>query len=99
MGADAPPPAAYFDAWYADMRTADAKDAIERRHLGLPAHVPSTSLLPWDGVADVVTALRLPADGTLLDLACGRGGYGLEVSARAGARLVGVDFSAEAIRQ
>jgi len=28
--------------------------------------------------ADVVTALRLPVGGTLLDLACGRGGYGLE---------------------
>ena len=32
-------------------------------------------------------------------MACGRGGYGLEVAARTGARLVGVDFSAEAVRQ
>ena len=36
---------------------------------------------------------------TLLDLACGRGGYGLEVAARTDTRLVGVDFSAEAVRQ
>lgn len=35
----------------------------------------------------------------LLDLACGRGGYGLTIAARTGARLIGVDFSAEAIRQ
>ena len=34
-----------------------------------------------------------------MDLACGRGGYGLEIAARTGARLVGVDFSAEAVRQ
>jgi SAM-dependent methyltransferase len=32
-------------------------------------------------------------------VACGRGGYGLEVGARTGARLVGVDFSAEALCQ
>jgi ubiquinone/menaquinone biosynthesis C-methylase UbiE len=35
----------------------------------------------------------------LLDLACGRAWYGLEIAARAGARLIGVDFSAEAVRQ
>ena len=35
----------------------------------------------------------------LVDLACGRGGYGLEIAARSGARLVGVDSSAEAVRQ
>lgn len=34
-----------------------------------------------------------------MDLACGRGGYGLEIAARTGTRLVGVDFSAEAVRQ
>jgi Ohr subfamily peroxiredoxin len=35
----------------------------------------------------------------LVDLACGRGGYGLEIAARTGARLIGIDFSAEAVRQ
>jgi ubiquinone/menaquinone biosynthesis C-methylase UbiE len=34
-----------------------------------------------------------------LDLACGRGGYGLEAARRSGTRLVGVDFSGEAVRQ
>jgi cyclopropane fatty-acyl-phospholipid synthase-like methyltransferase len=62
----------------------------------LPPHLMSTSLLGWDGIAEVTAALRMPADGTLLDLACGRGGYGLEIAARAGARLTGIDFSAEA---
>ena len=32
----------------------------------------------------------------MLDVACGRGGYGLEIAARTGARLVRGGFSAEA---
>jgi ubiquinone/menaquinone biosynthesis C-methylase UbiE len=90
---------AYFDQWYAEMVDSPVKDRIERRHLGLPPHLLSTSLLGWDGIAEVVEVLRLSPGGTLLDLACGRGGYGLEISARTGANVVGVDFSAEAIRQ
>jgi SAM-dependent methyltransferase len=72
---------------------------IQQRHLGLPEHLLSTSLLGWDGLAEVVEALRLSPSDTLLDLACGRGGYGLEIVARTSSRLVGVDFSAEALRQ
>jgi len=91
--------AAYFDGWYANMASSRAVDEIHQRHLGLPSHLLSTSLLGWDGIAEVVEALRLPPGGLLVDLACGRGGYGLEIAARTGARLVGVDFSAEALRQ
>lgn len=91
--------AAYFDDWYADMRNSPQKDEIEQRHLGLPAHVLSTSLLTWDGIAEVTAALDLSPGDVLLDLACGRGGYGLEVAARTGARHLGLDFSAEAVRQ
>src|SRR5216684_4486061 len=72
--------AEYFDGWYADMTTSPAKDEIQQRHLGLPPRLLSTSLLGWEGIAEAVAALRLPA-------------------ARTGARLVGVDFSAEAVRQ
>ena len=93
------PLAGDFDGWYADMTTSPVKDEIQQRHLGLPPHLLSTSLLGWEGIAEAVAALRLSAGGTLVDLACGRGGYGLEIAARTGARLIGVDFSAEAIRQ
>lgn len=93
------PLAKYFDGWYADMVGSPVKDEILQRHLGLPHHLLSTSLLGWEGIAEVVEALRLSPGDTLLDLACGRGGYGLEIAARTGARLVGVDFSAEAVRQ
>jgi SAM-dependent methyltransferase len=91
--------AEYFDGWYADMTGSPVKDEIQQRHMGLPPHLLSTSLLGWDGIAEAVAELRLFPGGMLVDLACGRGGYGLEIAARSGARLTGVDFSAEAVRQ
>ena len=91
--------AEYFDGWYADMIASPVKDEIQQRHLGLPPHLLSTSLLGWDGIAEATAGLRMFPGGTLVDLACGRGGYGLEIAARTGARLIGVDFSAEAVRQ
>jgi len=93
------PSAGDFDGWYADMTTSPVKDEIQQRHLGLPPRLLSTSLLGWEGIAEAAAALRLSAAGTLVDLACGRGGYGLEIAGRTGARLIGVDFSAEAVRQ
>jgi SAM-dependent methyltransferase len=99
MEAGPGPLADYFDGWYADMTTSPVKDEIQQRHLGLPPRLLSTSSLSWAGIAEAVSALRLSAAGTLVDLACGRGGYGLEVAGRTGARLIGVDFSAEAVRQ
>src|SRR5215468_8617286 len=92
-------PAKYFDDWYAGMTGSPVKDEIQQRHLGLPPHLLSTSALGWEGIAEAVAALRLSPGGTLVDLACGRGGYGLEITARTGARLVGVYFSAEAVLQ
>jgi SAM-dependent methyltransferase len=91
--------AAYFDRWYLDMAASPARDAIVARALGLPPGLQSNNLLPWPGIAEVTEALRLPRDGLLADVACGRGGYGIEVARRAGARLVGVDFSEVALEQ
>lgn len=91
--------ARYFDTWYANMAESPLVDEIQRRHLGLPPGLPSTSLLTWDGLAEVTEELRLAAGRTLLDLACGRGGYGLEIASRTGAKQVGVDHSAVAIEQ
>ncbi|MEO3936841.1 methyltransferase domain-containing protein [Dermatophilaceae bacterium Soc4.6] len=91
--------AAYFDGWYTDMGRTPLKDQIEQRHLGLPPQLLSTSLLTWEGIAEVVSSLRLSPGDLLLDLACGRGGYGLEIASRTGARLLGLDFSPEAVRQ
>ena len=91
--------AQYFNSWYADMPVSPLKDEIQQRHLHLPSDLMSTSLLNWDGLAEVVSELKLLPGQTLLDLACGRGGYGLEVARRTGADMIGVDFSAEAVSQ
>ena len=68
--------AEYFDGWYADMTGSPVKDKIQQRHLGLPPHLLSTSLLGWDGIAEAIAELRLFPGAMLVDLACGRGGYG-----------------------
>lgn len=91
--------AAYFDQWYADMAALPARDAIIARALGLPPELQFTGVLTRQAVAEATEELRLPPDGLLLDIACGRGGYGIEVALRAGTRLVGVDFSAVALEQ
>jgi ubiquinone/menaquinone biosynthesis C-methylase UbiE len=93
------PDAGYFDQWYADIAESTSRDAIVARVLGLPAHLRSTSLLTWQGIAELTDRLRVPHGGLLLDIACGRGGYGIEIAHRTGARLIGVDFSATALRQ
>ncbi|MDG6103629.1 methyltransferase domain-containing protein [Dactylosporangium aurantiacum] len=93
------PDAGYFDQWYADIADSTSRDEIIARMLQLPAYLRSTSLLTWQGVADVEEALRVPHGGLLLDVGCGRAGYGIEIAHRTGARLVGVDFSATALRQ
>jgi SAM-dependent methyltransferase len=89
--------AAYFDQWYADIAASPARNAIVARALGLAAELQFGGVLPWQAVTEVSEELRLPPDGLLLDIACGRGGYGIEVAQRASARLVGVDFSAVAL--
>jgi SAM-dependent methyltransferase len=89
--------ATQFDAWHADVANSATCNRIFRQSLGLPPEIASNSLLSNAGIAEVVAALRLAEGQVLADLACGRGGYGREVGRRAGARLVGVDFSAVAV--
>jgi len=81
------------------MAASPVRDAIWARALGLPPGLRSSSLLPWPGIAEVSEALRLRPEARLVDLACGRGGYGIEVARRSGARLLGVDFSEVALAQ
>ena len=91
--------AAYFDRWYADMAVSTGHSDIQLGCLGLPPELESTSLLSWDGIDDVVDALALAPGDTFVDLACGRGGYGLEIARRTRSRIAGVDFSAVAIER
>jgi SAM-dependent methyltransferase len=87
-----------WDDWHSDIAGSAAAGRLVRQELGLPDGFPSNSLLPWAGIAGVADALRLAPGSLVVDLACGRGGYGLEVARRAAARLVGLDISTVAIR-
>jgi SAM-dependent methyltransferase len=93
------PDAQYFDKWYSDLGRSPAHEEIAIQALGLPPRLESTSLLSWDGIADLVEAIGVGPGDVLVDLACGRGGYGLEIAHRTGASLIGVDFSAIAIER
>ena len=86
-----------FNAWHADVAKSPSCNFIFQQALGLPSEVVSNSLLTWAAIAEVAAALRLAPGDILVDLACGRGGYGREVARRTGARLVGVDYSAVAV--
>ena len=86
-----------FNAWHAGVAQSSACELIFGRALSLPSEVVSNSLLSWAGIAEVAMALRLTPGQVLVDLACGRGGYGGEMARRTGARLVGLDFSAVAV--
>nr|WP_269328977.1 class I SAM-dependent methyltransferase [Kineosporia babensis] len=82
------------------METSPVKDALQARHLGTPAdYVAITGFLPWEALDEISAELRLSPGGLLADIACGRGGYGIAVAKRSGARLSGVDFSAVALKQ
>jgi SAM-dependent methyltransferase len=93
-----PRSAEYFDAWYADKSRAPQVAEIMNRNLGLPPDAVAGSV-PGAAIDEIAAGLRLKPGDVLLDLACGRAWYGLEIAARTGARLIGVDFSAEAVRQ
>jgi SAM-dependent methyltransferase len=93
-----PRSAGYFDGWYADRAATRAVDEIMARHMGFP---PGTraGVVPAEAVPELARELRLAPGGTLLDLACGRGAYGLLIARQTGASLVGMDFSAQAVAE
>jgi SAM-dependent methyltransferase len=93
-----PRSAEYFDGWYADKAAAPQVAEITNRHLGLPPDAKA-GVVPAAAIDEIARELRLKPGGVLLDLACGRAWYGLEIAARSDARLIGVDFSAEALQQ
>jgi SAM-dependent methyltransferase len=87
-----------WDDWHTEIAGSPACGLLVRSELGLPPAFNSNSLLPWTGIADVTAALRLAPGSLVIDLACGRGGYGLEIIRRTAARLVGLDLSPVAVR-
>jgi SAM-dependent methyltransferase len=90
--------AEYFDGWYAGQAATPAVAEVMNRHMGFP---PGTraGTVPAEAISELAGELRLRPGNTLLDLACGRGAYGLLVARQAGTFLIGVDFSAQALTE
>jgi SAM-dependent methyltransferase len=90
--------AEYFDGWYADQAATQVVAGIMNRHMGFP---PGTraGVVPAEAIPELAEALRLRPGSTLLDLACGRGAYGLLIARQAGTPLIGMDFSAQALAE
>lgn len=63
-----------------------------------PQEVAPFSGCSWQLLGGAVGALRLQPDDTLVDLGCGEGGPGLWLARAANARLVGIDWSATAVK-
>lgn len=91
-------PAEYFDGWFADQAAEQVVAEIMNRHMGFP---PGTraGMVGAEAVPELAAGLRLGPGNRLLDLACGRGAYGLLVAQHAGASLIGVDFSTRALTE
>jgi SAM-dependent methyltransferase len=90
--------AEYFDGWYADQAAMPTVAEIMNRHTGFPPDMRA-GVVPASAIPELAEELRLRPGSTLLDLACGRGAYGLLVAKQAGALLLGVDFSAQALAE
>ena len=65
----------YYNRWYADVIRSPTRDGIVQRALGLPDHLRPAGVIGWEALAEVVGLLDVRVGDTVLDLACGRGGY------------------------
>jgi SAM-dependent methyltransferase len=90
--------AEYFDGWYADKAATQVVAEIMNRHMGFPPDTRAGTV-PAEAIPELAEELRLSPGSTLLDLACGRGAYGLLIARQAGTVLIGVDFSAQALTE
>jgi SAM-dependent methyltransferase len=90
--------AEYFDGWYADQAATQVVAEIMNRHMGFPPG-SRAGTVPAEAIPELAEELRLSPESTLLDLACGRGAYGLLVARQAGTALIGMDFSAQALTE
>ena len=84
-----PRSAEYFDGWYADRVATPTVDEIMNRHMGFPPDTRA-GVVPAEAIPELAEELWLTPGSTLLDLACGRGAYGLLIAQKAGTLLIGV---------
>jgi ubiquinone/menaquinone biosynthesis C-methylase UbiE len=87
-----------FDAWYADQAATSAVADIMNRHMGFPPETRA-GVVAAEAIPELTAELRVGPGDALIDLACGRGAYGLLIAKRTGTSLTGVDFSARALTE
>ncbi|MGH3394929.1 MAG: GNAT family N-acetyltransferase, partial [Streptosporangiaceae bacterium] len=87
-----PRSAEYFDGWYASQAAMPTVAEIMNRHMGFPPDTRAGVVIA-EAIPELAAELRLAPGSTLLDLACGRGAYGLLIAQATGASLIGADFS------
>ena len=93
-----PRSAEYFDGWYSDQAATTAVAEIMNRHMGFPSDTRA-GVVTAEAIPELTGELRLRPGNTLVDLACGRGAYGLLIAKEARTSLIGVDFSAQALAE
>jgi SAM-dependent methyltransferase len=93
-----PRSAEYFDGWYANQAATPTVAEIMNRHMGFPPDTRA-GVVAAEAIPELTEELRLRPGNTLLDLACGRGAYGLLIAKQAGTSLIGVDFSPQALAE
>jgi SAM-dependent methyltransferase len=93
-----PRSAEYFDGWYADQAATPTVAEIMNRHMGFPPGTRAGVVIA-EALPELAEELRLRPGSTLVDLACGKGAYGLLIARKAGTSLIGVDFSAQALTE
>ena len=75
--------AEHFDGWYANQAARPAVAEIMNRHMGFPPDTRA-GVVSAEAIPELAEELRLSPGSTLLDLACGRGAYGLLVASKPG---------------
>ena len=93
-----PRSAEYFDGWYSNQAATTAVAEIMNRHMGFPPDTRA-GVVTAEAIPELTEELRLKPGNTLVDLACGRGAYGLLIAKETRTSLIGVDFSAQALAE
>lgn len=95
--ANVPVPAEGADGWYTSMLSWPTGDEIVQQHLGLPPHAVQQRAQGRRGWPKSSTLRLAPGDTSWTSPVASAATA--EIAARTGTRLVGVDFSAEAVRR
>jgi len=91
-----------YEAFYTAWGKSSTLRQIWREHVtgtDYPEEFSHISFLPFAQLRSLTEGLDLTADQLLVDLACGAGGPGLWAASETGARLIGIDLSANATKR